>query len=107
MSDHENKGDWSVNLSLGGTKVRFKIDTGADVTVIPEVDYLRSGLPQHSSTSKTLFGPGQEKLPVKGVVKDIYVIGNLKKPLLGRPAIDALNLVQKVETIQADESRLI
>ena len=120
ISDHENKEDWSVNLSLGGTKVRFKIDTGADVTVIPEADYLRSGLPQLRSTSKTLFGPGQEKLPVKGVVKgvlktsslketlqDIYVIGNLKEPLLGRPAIDALNLVQKVETIQADERSVI
>ncbi|CAB3984367.1 Transposon Ty3-G Gag-Pol poly, partial [Paramuricea clavata] len=120
ISDHENKEDWSVNLSLGGTKVRFKIDTGADVTVIPEADYLRSGLPQLRSTSKTLFGPGQEKLSIKGVIKgvlktsslketlqDIYVIGNLKEPLLGRPAIDALNLVQKVETIQDDESRLI
>ncbi|CAB4038732.1 Transposon Ty3-G Gag-Pol poly, partial [Paramuricea clavata] len=109
ISDHERR-----------TKVRFKIDTGADVTVIPEADYLRSGLPQLRSTSKTLFGPGQEKLPVKGVVKgvlktsslketlqDIYVIGNLKEPLLGRPAIDALNLVQKVETIQADESSVI
>jgi hypothetical protein len=74
MSDHENKEDWSVDLSLGGTKVRFKIDTGADVTVIPEADYLRSGLPQLSSTSKTLFGPGQEKLPVKGVVKSVLKI---------------------------------
>ena len=35
ISEHENKDDWSVNLSLGTTKVRFKIDTGADVTVIP------------------------------------------------------------------------
>ena len=103
ISEHENKDDWSVNLSLGTTKVRFKIDTGADVTVIAEADYLRSGLPQLRTTSKTLFGPGQEKLPVKGVVKgvlktsslketlqDIYVIANLKEPLLGRPVINAL-----------------
>ena len=116
ISEHENKDDWSVNLSLGTTKVRFKIDTGADVTVIPEADYLRSGLPQLRTTSKTLFGPGREKLPVKGVVKgvlktsslketlqDIYVIANLKEPLLGRPAINALKLVQKVEIIQAEE----
>jgi hypothetical protein len=41
---------------------RFKIDTGADVTVIREADYLRSGLPQIRSLSKTLFGPCQEKL---------------------------------------------
>ena len=69
INEHENKDYWSVNLSLGTTKVRFKIDAGADVTVIPEADYLRSGLPQLRATSKTLFGPGREKLPVKGVVK--------------------------------------
>jgi hypothetical protein len=51
-----------------------KIDTGADVTVIPEADYLRSGLPQLRSTSKTLLGPGQEKLSVKGVVKGVLKI---------------------------------
>ena len=109
ISEHENKDDWSVNLSLGTTKVPFKIDTGPD--------YLHSGLPQLRTTSKTLFGPGREKLPVtrvvKGVLKtsslketlqDIYVIENLKEPLLGRPAINALNLVQKVEIIQAEES---
>ena len=31
----------------------------------------------------------------------------LKEPLLGRPAIDALNLVQKVDTIHCDDSRRI
>ena len=87
------------------------------LTVIPEADYLRSGLPQLRTTSQTLVGPGREKLPIKGVVKgvlktsslketlqDIYVIGNRKGSLLGRPAINALNLVQKVEIIQAEES---
>ena len=111
ISEHENKDDWSVNLSLETTKVRFKVDTGVDVTVIPETDYLRSGLPQLRTTSKTLFGPGREKLPVKGVVKGALntsslkkqTVGNLKEPLLGRPAINALNLVQKVEIIQAEE----
>ena len=32
---------------------------------------------------------------------------NLKEPLLGRPAINALNLVQKVDTIHCDDSRRI
>ena len=106
ISKHENKDDSSVNLSLGTTKVRFNIDIAANATVMPEADYLQSGLPQCRTTSKTLFGPGREKLPVKGVIKgvlktsslketlqDIYVIGNLKEPLLGRPATNALNLV--------------
>lgn len=30
---------WSVNLQIGGILVKFKIDTGADVTVIPETVY--------------------------------------------------------------------
>ena len=38
------KTKWSVNLSLGRTTVRFKIDIGADVRVIPESLYRRSGL---------------------------------------------------------------
>ena len=77
----------------GKTTVRFKIDTGADVTVIPETDYMRSGLPQLRTISKAFFAPGREKLQVKGVVKgvlktsslketlqDIYVMRNLKEP---------------------------
>ena len=66
------------------------------------------------------MGPGQSKLSVKGVIKgnlktrngkestqEIYVMENLKEPLLGRPAINALNLVQKVDTIHCDDSRRI
>ena len=34
----------------------------------------------------------------------IYVVGNLKEPLLGKPAIEALNLIQKVARIQSDVS---
>ena len=32
----------SVNLSLGCTTIQFKIDTGTDMTVIPESVYRRS-----------------------------------------------------------------
>ena len=30
---------WVINLTLNGHSVQFKIDTGADVTVIEETDY--------------------------------------------------------------------
>ena len=36
--------------------------------------------------------------------KDIYVVANLKEPLLGKPAIAAPNLIQKVASIQYDLS---
>ena len=100
--------------------MRFKIDTGADVTVIPEPLYFQTGLDNLKKFSRQLFGPGQSKLSVKGVIKgnlktgngkestqEIYVVENLKEPLLVRPAIDALNLVQKVDTINCEDSRRI
>ena len=36
--------------------------------------------------------------------REIYVVANLKEPLLGKPTIEALNLIQKVESIQSDLS---
>lgn len=99
---------WSMNLPLRKAKMRFKIDTGADVTVIPEPLYLQTGMGNLHKSSQELFGPGQSKLSVKGVIKgnlktgngktttqEIYIVENLKERLLGRPAIEALNLVQK------------
>lgn len=93
---------------LGYTPVKFKIDTGADVTVISEEIYKHSGLEKLRRATKKLFGPGQAKLSVTGVTgnlttgngkqtrQDIYVVANLKEPLLGKPAIEALNLIQRV-----------
>ena len=36
--------------------------------------------------------------------QDIHVVANLKEPLLGKPAIEAVNLIQKVATIHSDMS---
>ena len=71
--------------------MRFKIDTGADVIVIPEPLYFQTGLDNLKKFSRQLFGPGQSKLSVKGVIKgnlktgngkestqEIYVVKNLK-----------------------------
>ena len=109
-----------MDLSLGERQVRFKIDTGADVTVIPEPLYLQTGINNLQKSSRQLFGRGQSKISAKGVIKgnlktgngkestqEIYVVENLKEPLLGRPAIDALKLVRKVDTIHSDDSRRI
>ena len=43
----------------------------------------------------------------KKILQEIYVVKNLKEPLLGRPAIDSLDLVHKVERIQSDRSKII
>ena len=97
---------WTVTVYLAGTPVQMRVDTGADVSVIPASLYSQ----QFSSvamadTSRTLSGPGTDKLDVKGVlhvtlstdselsVQDVYVVKDLQHPLLGRPAIQALNIL--------------
>ena len=69
VEDNESQTKWSVDLSLGKAKMQFKIDTGADVTVIPEPLYLQTGTGNLQKSSRQLFGPSQSKLSVKGVIK--------------------------------------
>ena len=39
MSSNGEKDPWQVELELNGKLTKFKIDTGADITVIPEAVY--------------------------------------------------------------------
>ena len=60
-----------------------------------------------------LSGPSQQKLDVCGQIlgnlsnqfqstqQEIYVVRGLRKALLGRPAIEALRVIQQVEPVQA------
>ncbi|XP_053388814.1 uncharacterized protein K02A2.6-like [Mercenaria mercenaria] len=99
-------GQWRAKLKVRHLLVCFKIDTGADVTVIPETVYLSLGSPKLKKTNKNLFGPGNKKLNVLGSftetlssqnkysVEEIYVVRGIDRSLLGRPAIIGLNLVK-------------
>lgn len=109
---------WTVDIGIRDSKVRFKIDTGADVTVMPEQVYeklVQSGS-EHKliSPCKPLFGPGRVPLEVKGAVRevlcygdrtvteDVYIVKNLHTSLLSRPASVKLNLVARVDSISLD-----
>ncbi|KAJ8364759.1 hypothetical protein SKAU_G00135900 [Synaphobranchus kaupii] len=98
---------WTVDIGVRHTKVAFKIDTGADVTVMPEQVYRE--IAQGSTRSltpgkKALFGPGLTPLTVLGLARevlqcgdrstteDIYVLKHLKAVLLSRPASVRLRL---------------
>ena len=110
QADSEND-PWKVELYIEGCLVRFKIDTGADVTVIPKS--LLSRLPSQALTpaKKALVGPNRSKLPLLGCFKaklqkqkketyeEVYVVPNLQTPLLGKPAIFALGLAARVDNI--------
>ena len=97
---------WTTNLELNGRNIEFKIDTGADVTVISEQEYLSKQDGPLTQTNRVLSGPSQQqRLDVCGqflgnlsnqfqsTQQEIYVIRDLRKALLGRPAIEALQVV--------------
>jgi len=116
---HSSEGKaWTVSLYLNNTKLEFKIDTGAEVTVIPE----SVATPYQSllqTTSRRLQGPGKTQLEVCGqftgtlkkdtqvVEEEIYVVKDLHMPLLGLPAITSLNLVTKICGIQLDKDTVV
>ena len=81
---------WLVTLQLNGQPVTFKLDTGADVTIIP------MGVLRRQRETKTLYparkrlhGPNNQELPVRGclratlayrnatVVEEVYVVPGL------------------------------
>lgn len=108
---------WMVNLNIRHKCVPFKIDTGADVTVIPvEVfeEIFNKDLPTLKDATRPLLGPGQVPLDVVGVTslllkrgekqseEDVYIIRNLHTALLGRPAIAKLELVARLDNIDME-----
>ena len=103
---------WSVTLQLNGEPVEFQIDTGAEVSIISDQLHKKISSPSLTPVPQTLRGPGNNVLPVKGrfsgklkkenqeTEQEIYVAESLHIPLLGRPAIAALGLVQRVKRVQ-------
>eukprot|EP00731_Ephydatia_muelleri_P012858 Em0007g168a len=67
-------GFWMANITVCGQPLRFKIDTGADVTAISEEDYRKiKGKGKLAKPSNILRGPSNQPLPVAG-------LGNLGEP---------------------------
>ena len=106
---------WEETLLVNGTPNEFKIDTGADVSVISESTFQQlQGVCLQPATTP-LSGAGQQTLSVCGrfmgtlthktnAIKDeIFVVQKLQKALLGKPAIEALNLVAGENTINKGE----
>ena len=56
--------DHSVTVSLNNVDVKFKIDTGADVTVIPESVFKKLQGVQLQPCSRSLSGPCQNNIKV-------------------------------------------
>ena len=102
---------WRLSVHLNGVPIDFDIDMGAEVSVISETKHKEIVSPPFISPERTLRGPSNCPLPATeqftGVLKrgnqevqqEIFVVQNLCRNLLGRPAIDALKLAVRVGAI--------
>lgn len=107
-----------ANIKLGkqGTDLKFKLDTGAQVNVIPLSVFhqLKTTCKlQLQPTSRTLTGYGGQPLVVKGMCKmhcaykdcsmmlDFYVVNTKAPPVLGLNACLDLDLIKLVLSINA------
>lgn len=99
--------EWTIecNIVEFNTKIKFLVDTGASNVSIPEhlvpLKYFKG-----MDTNSTACGPDGSALNVVGSIKLtisynnavgkclVYVIKDLKTPLLGREAIDQLKIIQ-------------
>ncbi|XP_037529195.1 uncharacterized protein K02A2.6-like [Rhipicephalus sanguineus] len=104
-----------VEVDLNGYPLIAKIDTGAQVSVVPATF---AGIPEHlQPASETLSGPSGKALQVVGKFdatitwrsrrsnQVVYVVQQLKHPLLGLPAIEGLGLVKFLCATERVEGR--
>lgn len=98
---------WYTDMTIRNHKIRFKIDTGADVSVMPAQTYytITEKNTQLAKSDRRLIGPNGTPLSVLGkyteslcrgervILEDVYVIKDLHIALLSRPASVKLKLV--------------
>ena len=109
----DDKGVWHIGLFMNGQKVTFKMDTDAEDTAISKETWETLGKPDLQSPNK-LQGTVRKSLKStihflcnlsykgKESQQQIYVVDDLKSNLLGLPAIIALHLVTRTDSVQTE-----
>ena len=102
---------WNCTVQLNDHEVPFKVDTGAEVTVISEDQWKSLGMSEVKPPSKTLHGPDNKPLDVRGELhttlsyrgrqcsQQVFIVKHLQHNLLGLPAIQALNILAQVQAV--------
>ena len=100
---------WTVDVKVNGEPIRFKADTGADVTAIPLNDFHKLADVKLHPPKKVLHGPAKHPLKVSSQFTgtllykqrktqgEIFVVEGLLQPLLGLPAIESLHLLSRID----------
>ena len=106
---------WSEDVYVNNRKTKFKLDSGAKVTVVSEhLSWVKNE--KLVPFQEDLFGPGHIKIPVVGkfvatlqfdgrkLDEEVYVIKHQKCCLLSRKACYQLGLIARVNEVGLQES---
>lgn len=104
--------EWETTILVQGQPVKFKIDTGADETVLSQATFdMLKRQPLLSEAPRQLYGPDAKLLATKGVarlelayrdrttIQDVYVLHDVHTSLLGKPAINDLHILTFVNAV--------
>jgi len=116
VSENNFSDEWFVDIVLNGEEksfgsYKFKIDSGACVSCVPTQLYVKE-MGELLKPSLPLVGASGQVLQCEGYVNlimsykqaqvkhQIYFVHGLDKCLLGRPAINSLELLKRVNEVQ-------
>ena len=103
---------WLISIKVNNIDVKFKLDTGAEVTAISEETFQLLNNCTLGHPEKNLYGPSRQPLEGLGkfegklaydnklTIQPVYVVNKLKMNLLGLPAITSLNLATRVDSVE-------
>ena len=109
-----SKNSWNVQVTIVNKKVLFKVDTGADVTVMSDTawELVCEQAGKLERSRQQLCGSDHQPLTVIGTVtltlslngnsckQNVFIVKGLRNNLLGLPAIRQLKLLSEVNTVQ-------
>ncbi|UYV67701.1 K02A2.6-like [Cordylochernes scorpioides] len=114
-SVEDNSKKWIVPIKVNNRQINFKIDTGADVNVLPLQYYYQSFQRiKLEKSDKVLQGPNGIALETVGMIhvklqnkgqhlnSKIYIVDKLKQPLLSGETSEKLNIVRMIQQLSSN-----
>ncbi|UYV80178.1 hypothetical protein LAZ67_18001898 [Cordylochernes scorpioides] len=115
-SVEDNSKKWIVPIKVNNRQINFKIDTGADVNVLPLQNYYQSFQRiKLEKSDKILQGPNGIPLETVGMIhvklqnkgqhlnSKIYIVNKLKQPLLSGETSEKLNIEAAADSVVDSE----
>ena len=107
---------WTAKVCVYDKRMEFKLDSGADITVVPVNKYTSLGNKvKLVPSNKVLLDPCRYKMDCVGkfsahlkvdkaeIHEDVYVIKDLETSLLSRQSAEQLQLITRVQSVESKE----